>query len=349
MKKTLSLLLSTLLTLSLTLTLSSCGDDREKLYILSYGDYIGEGIVEKFEEAYPQYKVIYDDTAENPEVMYQKLAGGVPYDVLVCSDYMIEKLINEKQLKEIDTTRLSNYGNLSDSMKGGLYDPESKFSVPYMWGTLGIIYNTKLVTEPVDSWDILWDTKYAGQIQVLDSQRDTMAMALRYCGYSINSTNEKEINEALAALKTQKETMRPVIGVDNLKAPMVAGQYALTLEYSGDAMEMMDQNEDLAYAVPKEGSNIWVDAMIMPTTGQNEQGAYDYINFMCDTEIALENTEYIMYSSPLTTVMDKIDAEMKENPAFNPPADVAARCEYFDDLGDAQELHNKAWVEYRMS
>lgn len=349
MKKIFSLLTSVLLAASLLLALSSCGDDREKLYILSYGEYIGEGVIEKFQEAYPQYNVIYDDTAETPEAMHQKLSGGVPYDVLVCSDYMIEKLIAEGLLNEIDTSRLSNYSSVSEEIKGGLYDPENKYSVPYMWGTLGIVYNTKLVTEPVDSWSILWDTKYAGQIQVLDSQRDSMAMALRYCGYSINSTNESEINEALAALKTQKETMRPVIGVDSLKAPMVAGQYALTVEYSGDAMEMMDQNEDLAYAVPKEGSNIWVDAMIMPTTGKNQQGAYDYIDFMCSTDIALENTEYIMYSSPLTTVMEKIDTEMKENPAFNPPADVVARCEYFDDLGDAQELHNNAWVEYRMS
>ncbi len=349
MKKILSLLLSGLLTASLLLGLSSCGDDREKLYILSYGEYIGEGVIDKFKEAYPQYNVIYDDTAETPEAMHQKLSGGVAYDVLVCSDYMIEKLIAENLLKEIDSTRLTNYGAISDTMKSGLYDPENKYTVPYMWGTLGIVYNTKLVTEPVDSWSILWDTKYAGQIQVLDSQRDSMAMALRYCGYSINSKNQDEINKALAALKTQKETMRPVIGVDSLKAPMVDGQYAMTVEYSGDAMEMMDQNPDLAYAVPKEGSNIWVDAMIMPTTGKNEQGAYDYIDFMCSPDIALENTEYIMYSTPLTTVMDKIDAEMKENPAFNPPADVIARCEYFDDLGDAQELHNKAWVEYRMS
>ena len=348
MKKLVSLLTAALFSVSLLLSLTSCGDSREKIYVLSYGEYIGEGVLDKFEAEYPQYRVVYDESA-TPEEMYQKLSGGVPYDVLVCSDYIIEKMIKENILKEIDKTKLSNYQYVDEQLRGGLYDPEGKYAVPYMWGTLGIIYNTKLVTEPVDSWSILWDEKYAGKIQVLDSQRDSMAMALRYCGYSINSTNENEINEALAALKTQKTTMHPVIGVDDLKAPMAAGQYALTVEYSGDAMELMDQNEDLAYAVPKEGSNIWVDALIMPTTGKNEEGAYAYIDFMCRSDIALENTEYIMYSTPLTTVADEIGDEFKQNPAFNPPAETVARCEYYDDLGDALSLYNKAWEDYRLN
>ena len=341
-------LLSLLLICATLFSLCSCGDSREKLYVLSYGEYIGEDILDKFEEEYPQYRVIYEESA-TPEDMYQKLSSGVAYDVLVCSDYIIAKMIKEDVLKEIDKTKLANYQYVDETLRGGLYDPEGTYSVPYMWGTLGIIYNTKLVTEPVDSWAILWDEKYAGQIQVLNSQRDTMGMALRYCGYSINSTNEAEVNEALEALKTQKKTMHPVIGVDEIKAPMAAGQYALTVEYSGDAMELMDQNEDLAYAVPKEGSNIWVDALIMPKTGKNEAGAYAYVDFMCRADIALENTEYIMYSTPLKTVAEQIDDEMKQNPAFNPPAETVARCEYYADLGTDLELYNKAWESYRVN
>ena len=349
MKKIISVLLAAVMTASVLVALSSCNDGREKIYVLSYGDYIGEGVIEAFEEAYPQYKVVYDDTAETPEAMYQKLSSNIPYDVLVCSDYIIEKMIKEELLNEIDTSKLENYKYISESLKGGLYDPENKYTVPYMWGTVGIVYNTKLVDEEVDSWDILWDTKYAGKIQVLDSLRDTMGMALIKCGYSLNSKNENEINEALQALLTQKQTMDPVIGVDSLKAPMAAGQYALTVEYSGDALEMMDQNEDLAYVVPKDGSNIWVDAMIMPKTGKNSDGAYAYIDFICRTDIALMNTEYIMYSTPQTEVLEQIDEEIKENEVFNPPAEVVDRCEYYDDLGDALALYNSAWENYRLS
>ncbi len=349
MKRIVSFAAAVAMALSAMLALASCNDGREKIYVLSYGDYIGEGVIEEFEKAYPQYKVVYDDTAETPEAMYQKLSSGVAYDVLVCSDYIIEKMINEDVLNEIDTSRLENYKYISEDLKGGLYDPENKYTVPYMWGTVGIVYNTKLVDETVDSWDILWDTKYAGQIQVLDSLRDTMGMALKYCGYSLNSTDENEINEALDALLEQKSTMNPTIGVDSLKDPMIAGQYALTVEYSGDALAMIDANPDLAYAVPKEGSNVWVDAMIMPKTGKNPDGAYAYIDFICSTEIALKNTEYIMYSTPQTEVLKQIDEELRNNPAFNPDSETIARCEYFDDLGDAAELYNTAWETYRLN
>lgn len=349
MKKIISVFASLLLVTSLLLTLSSCGDDREKLYILSYGDYIGEGVVDEFRKAYPQYRVVYDDTAETPEAMYQKLKSGVPYDVLVCSDYIIEKMINENLLNEIDKSKLTNYQYISEELRGGLYDTEGKYTVPYMWGTVGIIYNKTLVSEPIDSWAALWDTKYSGKIQILDSLRDTMGMALCYCGYSLNSTNEAEITEAKTALLNQKKTMDPVLGVDNIKAPMVAGQYAMTVVYSGDAVTMMEQNPDLEFVVPKEGSNVWADAFIMPTTGKNTEGAYAYIDFMCSTDIALKNTEYIMYSTPQTEVLSRVSEDLRNNPAFNPSAEVIARCEYYDDLGESIKLYNSAWETYRMS
>ena len=349
MKKLISVFVSAVFMTSLLLTLTSCGDDRQKLYILSYGDYIGTGVIDEFEKAYPQYRVIYDDTAETPEAMYQKLKSGVPYDVLVCSDYIVEKMINENLLNELDKSKLKNYQYISEDLRGGLYDPEGKYTVPYMWGTVGIIYNKKLVSDNVDSWNLLWNTKYKGQIQILDSVRDSMGMALKYSGFSINSTNESEINKARDALIAQKSTMDPVVGVDSIKQAMVAGQYAFTVTYSGDALMMIEQNPDLAYVVPKEGSNVWVDAMIMPNTGKNNEGAYAYIDFMCSTDIATKNVEYIKYSTPHTQALANVSDELRNNPAFNPSADVIARCEYYDDLGSAIDLYNAAWEAFRMA
>lgn len=329
---------------------------KTKLYVFNVGDYIAEDTVAKFETAYPEYEVVYEVFDTN-EAMYQKLvSSNIPYDVLVPSDYMVERLINENRLKEIDMSKLENYQYIGDSYKNTSYDPSNKFSVPYMWGTLGILYNKDKVTDPVDSWSILWNEKYKGQILMLDSMRDSMAVSLKKLGYSFNTTNEAEIQAAGEALREQKPLVAEY-GVDILKDKMIKGSYAFTVAYSGDALYMQNKNAELhngesqlEYVIPKEGSNIWIDAMVIPTTSQNTEGAMKFIDFMCSTEIALANVEYIEYSTPHTKALEELGEEYSNNSIYNPSPDVLKKCEFFTSFDShTQDLYNKAWESVRLS
>ena len=225
---------------------------KTELYIFNCGDYIAETTVEKFEKAYPEYEVIYEVFDTN-EAMYQKLvSSNIPYDVLIPSDYMIERLIKEDRLKEIDMSKLENYKYIGEAYKNTRYDPENKYSVPYMWGTLGILYNKERVKETVDSWSILWDEKYSGQILMLDSMRDSMAVALKKLGYDLNTTNKAEIDAAAKALLDQKPLVAEY-GVDVLKEKMIQGSYSFTVAYSGDALYM--QTRMLSLTAESQFSN----------------------------------------------------------------------------------------------
>lgn len=340
----------------LSLTPAPAGAAQTDLYIFNCGDYIAETTIEKFKNAYPEYNVIYDVFDTN-EGMYQKLvSSNIPYDVLVPSDYMIERLIKEKRLKEIDMTKLENYKYIGENYKNTDYDPDNKYSVPYMWGTLGILYNKEKVKDTVDSWSILWNEKYSGQILMLDSMRDSMAVALKKLGYDMNTTDINEINAAAKALIEQKPLVAEY-GVDILKEKMIQGSYAFTVAYSGDALYMQNQNAELnggesvlEYVIPKEGSNIWIDAMCIPTTSKNTEGAMKFIDFMCSTEIAYDNVSYIEYSTPQTEVLKELGDEYINNSIFNPSAETLENCSSFSYLEpDIQDAYNKAWESFRLS
>ena len=329
---------------------------KTELYIFNCGDYIAETTVEKFEKAYPEYEVIYEVFDTN-EAMYQKLvSSNIPYDVLIPSDYMIERLIKEDRLKEIDMSKLENYKYIGEAYKNTRYDPENKYSVPYMWGTLGILYNKERVKETVDSWSILWDEKYSGQILMLDSMRDSMAVALKKLGYDLNTTNKAEIDAAAKALLDQKPLVAEY-GVDVLKEKMIQGSYSFTVAYSGDALYMQNQNAELSggesvleYVIPKEGSNFWIDAMCIPKTSKNTEGAMKFIDFMCSTEIAYDNVEYIEYSTPHTEALKELGDEYINNNIYNPSAEILANCSPFAYLEpDVQENYNKAWESVRLA
>lgn len=329
---------------------------KTELYIFNCGDYIAETTVEKFEKAYPEYEVIYEVFDTN-EAMYQKLvSSNIPYDVLIPSDYMIERLIKEDRLKEIDMSKLENYKYIGEAYKNTRYDPENKYSVPYMWGTLGILYNKERVKETVDSWSILWDEKYSGQILMLDSMRDSMAVALKKLGYDLNTTNKAEIDAAAKALLDQKPLVAEY-GVDVLKEKMIQGSYSFTVAYSGDALYMQNQNAELnggesvlEYVIPKEGSNFWIDAMCIPKTSKNTEGAMKFIDFMCSTEIAYDNVEYIEYSTPHTEALKELGDDYINNNIYNPSAEILANCSPFAYLEpDVQENYNKAWESVRLA
>ncbi len=329
--------------------------EKKKLYVFNCGDYIAETTVDKFEAAYPEYEVVYEVFDTN-EAMYQKLINSnVPYDVLIPSDYMIERLIKEDRLKEIDMTKLENYKYIGEPYKNTNYDPANKYSVPYMWGTLGILYNTEKVDDTVDSWSILWNEKYKGQILMLDSMRDSMAVALKKLGYDLNTTKSEEINAASNALVEQKPLVAEY-GVDILKEKMIQGSYAFTVAYSGDALYMQNQNAELRggksvleYVIPKEGSNFWIDAMCIPKTSENTEGAMKFIDFMCSTEIAYDNVSYIEYSTPHTQALEKLGEDYIKNPIYNPSPDILANCTSFSYLEpEVQDVYNKAWESVRL-
>ena len=280
--------LATIFTLASTL-LVGCGTSKpsnQVLNVYNVGDYIDESLITKFEEE-TGIKVVYE-TYDTNESMYQKVkSGSTKYDLVFPSDYMVEKMINENMLEEIDYSNIPNYKYIDEDFRNAAYDNGDKHSVPYLWGTFGIVYNKNVVDEEdVKSWDVLWNKKYAGEIQMLDSVRDSMGISLKRLGYSMNSTNPKEIEEAKEQLMAQKPIVQSYVNDDG-KDRLVAGESAMGIVYSGDAITLIESNDDLAYSVPKEGTNRWIDAMCIPKTAENKDYAEKFINFMLDPENAL--------------------------------------------------------------
>jgi len=314
--------------------------------VYNWGDYIAEDTIKKFTEA-TGIKVNYEMFDSN-EIMYAKYkSGAVDYDVLVPSDYMIEKLMLEGELVKLNKDNLPNLKHISKAFKGLAYDPDDAYSVPYMWGTVGILYNTDLVEEPVDSWDILWDDKYEGQIIMQNSVRDAFAVALKKLGYSLNSTNKEEVDEALSLLQNQAPLVQAYL-IDEMKDKMIGNEAALAVIYSGEALFTAEANDKLAYAIPKEGTNLWFDAMVIPKSTKNQAAAEAFINFMLEPEIAFNNSDYIGYSTPHQAAKDMMSDEVKNNPAAYPSEAVLKQCEVYIDLGiEMTEYYNEKWNELK--
>src|SRR5690554_1496085 len=278
---------------ALSALLTGCGQDRPTLYVYNWGDYIDEDILEEFEKEF-NMKVVYDTFSTNEDLYVKLKSGGSTYDVIFPSDYMLTRMLNENMLEKIDLSKIPNHRHIDESLMGTVYDPDNEYSLPYMWGTIGILYNTTMVAEPVDSWDALWDPRYAKEILMLDSQRDSMAAALIKLGYSINTLDKQELAEAGELLKQQKPLVLAYV-VDEGKDKMVSGEAALALTWSGEAMYAISENDDLAYVIPKEGTNVWFDVMAIPKGAKNLEGALQFMDFLNRPEIALRNADYIGY------------------------------------------------------
>jgi spermidine/putrescine transport system substrate-binding protein len=331
----------------LVLVASGCAKTGKELYVYNWGEYMDDDLRSEFTKK-TGIKIIYEEFATN-EDMYVKLkSGGTQYDLAFPSDYMIEKLIREDMLKKIDTTKLSNYKNIGDSFKNLAYDPSNTYSVPYFWGTVGILYNATLVDEPVDSWSILFDEKYKGQVLMLDSQRDTLMVALKLLGYSMNTKNEAELLEARDLLIDQKSrNMVMAYVVDNGKDIMVAGGATFMQTWNGEALALGEENEDLEFALPKEGTNIWYDAMVIPKDAQNYEEALAFIDFLLEAENAKRNTEYVGYSTPNTAALALLDDEIRLNPVAYPDLSQLKNNEVFADPGDFIDVYNRIWTEIK--
>lgn len=289
------------------------GNTCSTLKVFSPGEYIGEDVVYKFEQEFG-VSVVYDMFASNEE-MYTKLLSGESYDVLVPSDYMIERLIQENRLQTLDWSKIPNKDNVITGLFGQAYDPEDAYAAPYFWGTIGIIYNTKKVdTKDVESqgWNVFHNEKYKGRLYFYDSERDAFAIALKALGYSMNSKNEAEVQAAYDWLAKLSTTMNPVYVTDEVIDNMISGIKDMAYVYSGDATYMISENEDLAYYAPSEGTNIWTDAMVIPADAACADLAHKWINFILSDEISEENTIYVGYASPNQAVFDFVSQDEEE-------------------------------------
>ncbi len=335
-----------LVMLASTLSLLACTkDDRVTLKVYNWGDYIDESVLEDFEEQYG-IRVIYDTFATNEDMYVKIKAGGSDYDVAIPSDYMIKKMVDEDLLHKIDFNNVPNYQYIGDRFKNLDYDPQNEYSVPYMWGTVGILYNKNVVEEPVDSWRVLWDEKYSKEILMLDSQRDSIGITLKMLGYSLNTKNVDELEAAKDALVEQKPLVLAYVG-DEVKDKMINEEAALAVVWSGDAIFMMRQNENLRYAVPKEGTNLWFDGMVIPKTSKHKKEAELFINFMCETETAFKNTDYIGYSTPHTEARKQLDPDLVNDPTAYPNEEDLVSSEVFKDLAGTIKEYDRIWTEVK--
>ncbi len=321
--------------------------------VYNWGEYISvdDGEEEGFDtnEAFRELtgiKVNYTNFASNEE-MYAKLkSGGSSYDVIIPSDYMIARMINEDMLEKIDFSHVPNAALISDRFKKNAYDPADEYSVPYMWGIMGIIYNKTLVDENDDmqTWDILWNEKYAKDILMFSNSRDAFAISLFRLGYPVNTSDENQLRDAAEELKKQKLLVQAYV-MDEIFDKMGGGEAALAPYYAGDAITMIEDNPDLAFAVPGEGTNVFIDAMCIPKGAKNKAAAELYINFMCETSVALKNCEYIGYSTPHTEVYELLDDEVKESISY-PPDEILEKAEAYVALPpSATKLIDTLWTE----
>ena len=335
------------LALALSLSLFACGGGSGKvtLNVLNWGDYIDPELLRQFEDE-TGISIKYTTMTSNEEMLVKLASADNIYDVCFPSDYLIEKLVADDLLYAIDKTNIPNLSNIDPRFLDLSFDPGNKYSVPYMWGTVGILYNTTMVTDTVDSWNILWDEKYAGQILMYDSMRDTIGITLKKLGLDINTRNEADILAAQEALIAQKPLVRAYL-TDDIKMELINGSAAMGVVYSGDAVYCISENPDLAYVVPKEGSNVWFDNIIIPKTSKHTAEAEQFINFLCDAKVAAQNSDYIGFSTPNAAALALMDPAYAADPTYNPPQEVLDRCQIFQDLGDFVKVFSDAWTKVK--
>ena len=318
-----------------------------EIYVYNWGEYIDPETVEMFEEE-TGIKVHYEEFETNEEMYTIVASGARNYDVICPSDYMVQKMLQNNLLAELDYNSIPNISNIGsqymESAEG--FDPGNKYCVPYCWGTVGIMYNKKKVTDPVDSWSALFDSKYKNQILMQNSVRDAFCVGLSYLGYDINTLNENEIAQATDLLISQKPLVQAYV-VDQVRDKMIKNAAAIGVIYSGEAIYMQRENPDLEYVVPKEGSNVWIDGWVIPANCKNKEGAEAWIDFMCRPDIALMNFDYITYSTPNVAARELIeDEDIRNSEIAFPDESVLKRCEVYTYLGvEGDNLYDEYWTK----
>ena len=325
-------------------------NDHLTLNVYNWGLYISDGsddsvnVISAFEDL-TGIKVNYT-TFDSNESLYAKMkSGGASYDVIVPSDYMVGKMIAENMLAELDYDNIPNMANIGENYLGWSYDPDNTYSVPYTWGTTGIIYNTTMVEEPPTSWADLWDVEYAGNVLMFNNSRDAYAIAAKKMGLSLNPSSVEEVDDVMKELQAQKSVVQAYV-MDDIFEKLEGENAAIGVYYYGDYLTMKENNDVLAFALPREGTNRYVDAMCIPKGAENKENAEKFINFMCSTAAGLKNCEETWYSTPLLSVREELGAEVVEDSfAYPDTAFMSEQCETFSCLpAEIRTLYNDQWV-----
>ena len=319
--------------------------------VYNWGEYISDGSdglmdVNREFEKLTGIRVYYSNFATNEELYSKLRSGNANYDVIIPSDYMIGRMIRENMLTALDYDKIPNFENIEENFLEPEYDVGNLYTAPYTWGVVGIIYNTgRIMEDEITSWDILWDENYAGDILMFANPRDAFGIVQRRLGYSMNTTNSEELQECLEALKAQKPLVQAYV-MDEIFDKMLGGEAALAPYYAGDAITMIDENDMLDFAIPEEGTNIFVDAMCIPAGSRQVDAAHMYINFMLEAEVGAANAEYIGYASPNGAAKELLDEEIIEDPIAYPPQEVVDNAEYFLELPrETNLLMDSMWTE----
>lgn len=358
--------LATTLTATLIMSLTACGSSNESsnpdrpdpietygsdvLKIYNWGEYIGEDVVSNFENEFG-VKVIYEYFDSN-EMMYTKLQAGDSYDIIIPSDYMIQRLIEEDSLSTIYHDLIPNIENLTSGVLNLPYDPENEYSIPYFWGNVGIVYNHENIDSEIiekQGFEVLKNTDFAGKIYVYDSERDAFMMALKALGYSMNTEDENEIEEAYQWLIELNSTMKPAYVTDEVIDGMINGNKDIAIVYSGDATYILDENEDMSFYLPEEGTNLWSDSMVIPANSENPLLAHEFINFILDYDTSYENSSYVGYTSTNHQVMlDLCEEDFADNSAYLPRVGYEYD-EVFEDNKVLKEKLADLWIRVKAS
>lgn len=357
MKKWLTLVLASFLLFTGCGNSSQSADAVEKygsntLKLFNWGEYMGEDLISNFENEFG-VKVIVEYFDSN-EMMYTKLQSGDSYDVLIPSDYMIERMIKGKELMELDKTQIPNLSNLAEGVKNLPYDPNNTYSVPYFWGSVGIVYNHNNVPEEQleqQGFSILKDTKYKGKIYMYDSERDSFMVALKALGYSMNTEKQEEIDEAYEWLKELNDTMEPSYVTDEVIDNMMNGMKDMAVVYSGDAATILAENEDMSYFMPIEGTNLWSDSMVIPANAENPKLAHEFINYVLSYDASYDNSETVGYASSNQEVLDDMTAEgglYEGNEAYLPRSGYD-KDEVFQDNEILRQKLSELWIKVKAS
>lgn len=338
-----------LLIVNAKLSGGSSRSGTDTVTIFNWGEYLDPDLIKQFEQE-TDMKVVYETFDSNEAMMTKIEQGGTTYDIAVPSEYAIEKMKDAGQLLPIDHTKLPNLQNVDPYFLDLPFDPRNEYSIPYFWGTLGIAYNPELLEgQTFESWEDLWDPSLRQEVVLVDSAREVIGMGLNTLGYSLNSTNEGELQEAAEKLITLSPNVKAIIG-DEITQLMVNGEAAVALTWSGQAADMMADNENIDYSIPEEGSNLWFDNMVIPKTAANVEGAHAFINFMLDAEVAAQNAEYVGYSTPNLAALDFMDPGMTGDERYYPDEAARDHLEVYRDLGlPMLGRYNELFLKFKMN
>lgn len=338
MKKIVCILMVLVLAIGMTATLSGCGKSYDsEINVFNWGENISDGtsgsldVIAEFEEKY-NIKVNYTTYETNEELYSILSSSNSSYDIVIPSDYMIEKLISEDLLTEINFDNIPNYSNIADTYKNLSFDPDNKYSVPYTWGVVALCYNTTMVNgEEIKGFADLWNENLSGNILMIDNSRDAMAISMQLCGITPSTFTKADVDTAAKKLSEQKPLLKKYV-MDMVFTEMEGAQAAIAPYYAGDIYSMIQNNPDLTYCLPEEGSNFFVDSMCIPKSTQNKEGAELFINFMLEAEVGAANAEYIGYSTPNTAAFELLPEEIKSSELIYPSEEYLSKCYSFADL-----------------